>query len=244
MEYDVLADIPEGGRGSPNGIYGDFVRIEYQSKKGFIEKSALDYLPLMFISKIPQEDLPPITINLFDYVYNSQTISTNNGVVIDQLNGTEGCAYEIKSSPITTPFSIQINMQQEGNLGMVQLTGRLQKPNDEWWVGRRTLYIEANGVININNGTADHPIYRREIPEIAMVPFSIFFPDPNGKIAIFRSLSGDNLVTINFSEIPELGFTDGVFPDGFFYFGVLVFPGTKFTIHQFNLVLPPDGVFR
>lgn len=243
VDYEILSEIPAGEQVFPTGIFGDFIQIEYQGRIGYVVKTVFEPL-LTNLNALTDSDVPLQAESLLEFIYDPETTWSNGYATIDRLNNDQWWGYDIGSILITIPFSVEIDMTQKGQYGAVELTGRIPAPDKQWWENRHTLYIVAGGSIEIRDGQSENSIYRQNINGIRGQPFTVVFPDPQGKSVIFKSQSGKELANIDFTSLPGMNFPDGLFPDGVLYFGALVAPSSSLTIKRLELFHTPNGRFQ
>ena len=243
VDYGILAEIPVGAKVYPTGIFGDFVQVEYESQVGYVVKTALEQLSKQ-LDELSGSIVPPQTKNLLELIYDPETTWSNGNATIDRLHKDQWWGYDVGTIPITTPFTVDIDMTQEGQYGAIELTGRIPALGKQWWEGRHTLYIVASGSIEIRDGQSENSIYRENINSIRGQPFTVLFPDLQGKTVIFKSQSGKVLANIDLTSLQGMNFPDGLFPDGVLYFGALVAPSSSLTIKRLELLHTPDGRFQ
>jgi endo-1,4-beta-xylanase len=243
IDYEVLADIAAGERVYPTGTFGDFVQVEYQAQIGFVVKTAFEQLP-EHLNELLESNVPPQSENLLELMYDSETRWSDGYATIDRANNDQWWGYDIGTIPLTKPFTVEIDMTQKGQYGAIVLSGRIPAPGKQFWEGRHTLYIVADGSIEIRDGQSENSIYRQNIDGIRGQPFSVIFPDPHGKSVIFQSQSGKELANIDFTSLQGMILSNGLFPDGVLYFGALVAPSSSLTIKRLDLCHSPNGSFQ
>ena len=241
--YEILAKITAGEKVYPIGTFRDFVQIDYQSQIGYVAKTAIEQLPVN-LSEVLESNVPFQTESLLGLIYDPQTTWNKGIATMDRTNSDQWWGYDIGSIPISKPFSVSIDMKQTGQYGAIELTGRIPLPGKQWWEDRHTLYVVAGGSIEIRDGQNENSIYRQKINGIQDQPFTVVFPDRQGKSVIFKSQSGRELAKIDLTSLQGMKFPNGLFPDGVFYFGALVAPSSSLTIRQLELLNLPDGNFQ
>src|SRR3990172_725107 len=53
VHYPIIAEVPQGTYVYPTGSFGDFVRVEHESRVGYVLEAALDRLPRLLPELLP-----------------------------------------------------------------------------------------------------------------------------------------------------------------------------------------------
>jgi endo-1,4-beta-xylanase len=243
VDYEILANIPAGEQVYLLGIFNDFVKIQYHDQTGYVVKTAFDQLPAQ-LSELSDNSLPLQSINLLKYIYDPGTSFSSGVATIDCIDNSQSCGeYNYGPIAISKAFSIEINMLQVGSYGAIVLSGQTPGPGNQFWGNRLILYIAADSQIILGVGQSS-PIYRQNIDGILEQPFSVIFPDSQGKSMIIESQSGKELAKIDLTTVSGVNFPEGLFPDRELYFGTSVGPSSSLTIGRFDLTFSPDGSFQ
>ena len=241
-DFDVIEDIPEGASVYPLGVFDDFLEIEYGGQIGFGVKKAFE--PFSYqLEQLSETSVPRTTKNLINYFYDPETTIVNGKAIIDNSLNDEFWGYNCGPMTISKPFSITMDLSQNGEFGGISLSGRIPSPGQQFWENLLTVYIGANGELDFRDGQSEESVYKLQIDGIKGIPFVIVFPDIKGKSLIFQTVAGAEISTVDLSTLPLMNYPDGLFPDGVLYFGPFITPLGKLTVNHLDLSYPPDGVY-
>jgi hypothetical protein len=236
--FKTVLQLPKDAVVKPLGIYGDFLKVEFQiggiAKEGYILAILIDDIP-SDLPQLTQQQVPWLVFKNYTE-YGPLGYSNPNASWTSQTID--------RNIIVSGPFRLQINQIGEGFGNWVNLYGReAQRQSNRWWEGIIRFEVgmtdAGRGQIGIilRDGTNEqnpyHYLFRK--PQDGIVVFQ--FNQQGKQIVIMNA----TLQVIKIIDVAQVGnFADGLFPEGIKHIELQSSQGTM-TVSQLLLLVPPSG---
>jgi hypothetical protein len=186
-------------------------------------------------------------IDLKNHVQNSNAeYLFDEGVLkFDQTERTEWIGFESPNSiKLDGPFEIKLNLSGAGDDYYVSLFGRRPSPDRSWWgEGMHVMYIsqyssQGDYFLRIYDGIVENNAHDIQLSSSLIRPNSsitLRFLDSQGRILEVFNEKGTIVSRIDITDISGLNLPQGLLPEEVLIPGILVGPGSKLIIREFEL---------
>ena len=234
--FAELAEISKGYPLAPLGLYGDFVHVAgLGDKYGYVWREDLENLPLD-LPILGSDEVPPELTNLFNFIFAPGTDFGTDHLSIQTTN-EEWFPLDIGPMEMAGPFALNTEFSSKG-IGAIALSGDAPRFG-EWWSVPRLLIFGDH--LELRDGKSEHNYVEVDLPKIENELIHIVFADPSGSSFTIYNQAGALLITINVGDYVSIDLSEGLFPRGDFFFGVLVGPLSHLSISELYLSRPPSG---
>ena len=211
------------------------IRTESNNKLNFYEFTQL-------ISSDDLEDLA-VLINVKDlkllFHKDESAQRTKNNVLLINNNTNNWHGYDTRPIKINSDFRILLNFSGQNKDTAVTLSGQLSLPNQEWWENVHRMYITYNKkdkefVLLIRDGT---DLEKSEYISFCHGCLSndtlIFkFADTQGKYLRIYNALGETVKEIDFTQLENASFPQGLFPNNQLFVGYNIPPYSELRINK------------
>jgi|GEM_PF-1909039 len=249
-ELDACASqslLPEGSQVFVTGLYGDYAKVEFQNggvlEKGFLPKQNLNGIPAD-VMELGINDIPWKTV--VDYSAWEYFFAEEQAIIFSPDSEEKSdWASDPTNHPVPAPLRIRFGLQSDSNTwAAVKLTGMPQQ--EPWWQDLTRMDIFSNGEtyeLCVRDGTTEGCTAAIPLPIPTDEEVVLLFPDQFGKSLQVLDETNTVVTTLEFTSYPGLKLPNGIFPNGWFQFGLTVGSGTLKIIHP-SLTTPPTGIFE
>jgi len=193
----------------------------------------------------PQTQRESAKVNLISMLIDKRAQLKDGALILDNTGGDNYLGYTSQPIKINSSFRILVNLEVEGNTdSQLTLSGKLKKLGGQWWEGIQTLFIiRTNNSLRMELRDGRSPTSVLSLPFSELLStdtFTLEFFDSQGKSFAVLDKEGKILDKVVLSELKELEFPTGLFPDSQMWAGINVGPKSKATVNQFLFISSPQ----